>query len=51
VHANVRGDVVEFLVDDAEPASQDAVLILVRPDASDSTGGPPGPDAESVAEG
>jgi len=33
VHANVRGEVVEFLIDDAEPAEQDAVLILVRPDA------------------
>ena len=35
VHANVRGEVVEFLIDDAEPADQDAVLILVRPDALD----------------
>jgi acetyl-CoA carboxylase biotin carboxyl carrier protein len=53
VHANVRGEVVEFLIDDAEPADQDAVLILVRPaDALDSTGGPPnGPEAESLAEG
>ena len=41
VHANVRGEVVEFLIDDAEPADQDAVLILVRPDALDSTGGRP----------
>jgi acetyl-CoA carboxylase biotin carboxyl carrier protein len=32
VHANVRGQVVEFLIDDAEPADQDAVLILVRPE-------------------
>jgi acetyl-CoA carboxylase biotin carboxyl carrier protein len=32
VHANVRGEVVEFLIDDAGPANQDAVLILVRPD-------------------
>ncbi len=32
VHANVRGVVVEFLINDAEPAGQDAVLILVRPD-------------------
>jgi acetyl-CoA carboxylase biotin carboxyl carrier protein len=32
VHANVRGVVVEFLIDDAEPAGQDAVLILVRPE-------------------
>ena len=32
VHANVRGEVVEFLIDDAEPADQDAVLILVRPE-------------------
>jgi acetyl-CoA carboxylase biotin carboxyl carrier protein len=32
VHANVRGEVVEFLVDDAGPADQDAVLILVRPE-------------------
>jgi acetyl-CoA carboxylase biotin carboxyl carrier protein len=32
VYANVRGEVVEFLVDDAEPADQDAVLILVRPE-------------------
>ena len=32
VHANVRGVVVEFLIDDAEPADQDAVLILVRPE-------------------
>jgi acetyl-CoA carboxylase biotin carboxyl carrier protein len=52
VHANVRGEVVEFLIDDAEPADQDAVLILVRRDALDSTGGPPsGPEAESLAEG
>jgi hypothetical protein len=28
----VRGVVVEFLIDDAESADQDAVLILVRPD-------------------
>ena len=35
VHANVRGVVVEFLVDDAQHADQDAVLILVRPDAAD----------------
>ena len=33
VHANVRGEVVEFLIDDAERADQDAVLILVRPEA------------------
>ncbi|HEY7223614.1 MAG TPA: biotin/lipoyl-containing protein [Micromonosporaceae bacterium] len=33
VHANVRGEVVGFLIDDAEPAEMDAVLILVRPDA------------------
>jgi acetyl-CoA carboxylase biotin carboxyl carrier protein len=32
VHANVRGVVVEFLVDDAEPADQDAVIVLVRPE-------------------
>jgi acetyl-CoA carboxylase biotin carboxyl carrier protein len=32
VHANVRGEVVEFLIDDAGPADQDAVLILVRPE-------------------
>jgi acetyl-CoA carboxylase biotin carboxyl carrier protein len=32
VHANVRGEVVEFLVDDAEQTDQDAVLILVRPE-------------------
>ncbi len=32
VHANVRGEVVEFLIDDADPADQDAVLILVRPE-------------------
>jgi acetyl-CoA carboxylase biotin carboxyl carrier protein len=32
VYANVRGEVVEFLIDDAEPAGQDAVLILVRPE-------------------
>ena len=32
VHANVRGEVVEFIIDDAEPADQDAVLILVRPE-------------------
>ena len=52
VHANVQGVVVEFLIDDAEPADQDAVLILVRPDALDSTGGPPSrPEAESLAEG
>ena len=31
VHANVRGEVVEFLINDAQPADQDAVLILVRP--------------------
>jgi acetyl-CoA carboxylase biotin carboxyl carrier protein len=30
VHANVRGEVVEFLIDDAHPADQDAVLLLVR---------------------
>jgi acetyl-CoA carboxylase biotin carboxyl carrier protein len=52
VHANVRGEVVEFLIDDAEPADQDGVLILVRLDAGDSTGRPPsGPEAESPAEG
>jgi acetyl-CoA carboxylase biotin carboxyl carrier protein len=39
VHANVRGEVVEFLVDDAQPAGQDAVLILVRPDAESLAGG------------
>jgi acetyl-CoA carboxylase biotin carboxyl carrier protein len=32
VYANARGEVVEFLVDDAESAHQDAVLILVRPE-------------------
>jgi acetyl-CoA carboxylase biotin carboxyl carrier protein len=32
VHANVRGEVVEFLIDDAEPADKDAVIILVRPE-------------------
>jgi acetyl-CoA carboxylase biotin carboxyl carrier protein len=32
VHADVRGVVVEFLVDDAGPADKDAVLMLVRPD-------------------
>jgi acetyl-CoA carboxylase biotin carboxyl carrier protein len=32
VHANVRGVVVEFCVDDAESADQNAVLILVRPE-------------------
>jgi acetyl-CoA carboxylase biotin carboxyl carrier protein len=32
VYANVRGEVVEFLVDDAAAAAQDAVLILVRPE-------------------
>jgi acetyl-CoA carboxylase biotin carboxyl carrier protein len=32
VHANVRGEVVEFLIDDAESADQGAVLILVRPE-------------------
>ena len=32
VHANVRGEVVEFLIDDAEPADRGAVLILVRPE-------------------
>ena len=32
VHADVRGVVVEFLIDDAEPADQDAVLVLVRPE-------------------
>jgi acetyl-CoA carboxylase biotin carboxyl carrier protein len=30
IHANVRGVVVEFRVDDAQHADQDAVLILVR---------------------
>jgi len=38
VHANVRGVVVEFLIADAEPADQDAVLILVNPDALDHRG-------------
>lgn len=32
VYANVRGEVVEFLIDDAEPADQNAILILVRPE-------------------
>lgn len=32
VHANVRGEVVEFLIDDAAPVDQDAVLALVRPE-------------------
>jgi acetyl-CoA carboxylase biotin carboxyl carrier protein len=32
VHANVRGEVVEFLIDDAQPADQDAVIVLVRPE-------------------
>lgn len=32
VHANVRGVAEEFLVNDAEHADQDAVLMLVRPD-------------------
>jgi acetyl-CoA carboxylase biotin carboxyl carrier protein len=32
VHANVRGVVVEFLIDDAGLAEQDAVLILVQPE-------------------
>ena len=32
VHADVRGVVVEFCVDDAESADQNAVLILVRPE-------------------
>lgn len=32
VHADVRGEIVEFLVDDAEPAEQDAVIVLVRPE-------------------
>jgi acetyl-CoA carboxylase biotin carboxyl carrier protein len=32
VHANVRGKVVEFLIDDAGPVDQDAVLIVVRPE-------------------
>lgn len=32
VHANVRGVVAEFLVDDAEHADKGAVLVLVRPD-------------------
>jgi acetyl-CoA carboxylase biotin carboxyl carrier protein len=51
VYANVHGEVVEFLIDDAEPADKDAVIILVRPDAVDSTGGPPsGPEAESLPE-
>jgi biotin carboxyl carrier protein len=48
VHANVRGEVVEFLVDDAQPANQDTALILVRPDALDSTGPPSSPDAEPL---
>jgi len=52
VHANVRGVVVEFRVNDAGHAEQDAVLILVRPDALDSAGGPPsGPEAETLAQG
>jgi acetyl-CoA carboxylase biotin carboxyl carrier protein len=32
VYANARGVVVEFLVDDAEFADQEAVLVLVQPD-------------------
>jgi acetyl-CoA carboxylase biotin carboxyl carrier protein len=32
VHANVRGEVVEFLVDDAQLADQDDVIALVRPE-------------------
>ncbi len=32
VHANVRGEVVDFLVDDAQPADKETVLILVRPE-------------------
>jgi acetyl-CoA carboxylase biotin carboxyl carrier protein len=32
VHADVRGEVVEFRIDDAQHADQDAVLILVRPE-------------------
>jgi acetyl-CoA carboxylase biotin carboxyl carrier protein len=52
VHANVRGEVVEFVIDDAQPAARDAVLVLVRPDALESTAGPAsGPGADSVAEG
>lgn len=43
VAAGVRGEVVEFRVDDAEPAGQDAVLVLVRPDVP--------PDADPAAEG
>lgn len=39
IYANLRGVVVEFRVDDTQPADQDAVLVLVRP------------DAESLAEG
>lgn len=34
VYANVRGVVVEFRVDNAEFADQDAVLVLVRPDGA-----------------
>jgi acetyl-CoA carboxylase biotin carboxyl carrier protein len=34
IYANLRGVVVEFRVDDAQPADQDGVLVLVRPDAS-----------------
>jgi acetyl-CoA carboxylase biotin carboxyl carrier protein len=32
VHANVRGVVVDFLVDDAQPADKETVLLLVEPD-------------------
>jgi acetyl-CoA carboxylase biotin carboxyl carrier protein len=39
VHANVRGVVVEFVIDDAQPADQDALLVLVRPDADSSAEG------------
>lgn len=36
VHANVRGVVVEFLVNDAESADKDTVLMLVRPPDGDA---------------
>jgi acetyl-CoA carboxylase biotin carboxyl carrier protein len=32
IHANVRGTVVEFLVNDAEPAQRNGPLLLIEPD-------------------
>ena len=33
IHANARGTVVEFLVDDAQVAQRDGALLLIEPDA------------------